>query len=53
MAWHSWAQRMAKTHTQVACPMCGLFAIWHPKASARSVAQVLAEIEARFAEDFS
>jgi len=29
--WHAWAQQMSKTHTQVRCPNCGLWAIWVPK----------------------
>lgn len=29
--WHSWAERMSKTHRQVRCPDCGLFSIWEPK----------------------
>jgi hypothetical protein len=28
MAWHEWARRMARTHHQVRCPACGLFAVW-------------------------
>lgn len=30
-AWFDWAARMAKTHRQVRCPGCTLFAIWVPK----------------------
>lgn len=30
LAWHSWAARMSKTHTQKKCPSCGLYAIWEP-----------------------
>lgn len=29
--WHGWAARMGKTHDQVRCPHCALFAIWVPK----------------------
>ena len=29
--WHTWAERKAKTHRQIRCPGCGLFAIWVPK----------------------
>ena len=31
LRWHSWADRMAKTHRQVKCKMCGLWAIWIPR----------------------
>lgn len=31
-AWHDWAQRMGKTHTQLKCDGCGLYAIWKPAA---------------------
>lgn len=31
IAWHSWAARMAKTHTQKRCPGCGLWKIWIPR----------------------
>ena len=31
IAWHLWAEEMAKTHRQKQCPTCGLFAIWVPK----------------------
>lgn len=34
IAWHEWADRMAKTHHQVRCPDCGLYAIWVPGAAA-------------------
>ena len=26
--WYSWAEHMSKTHRQMRCPVCGLFAIW-------------------------
>lgn len=29
--WHHWAKEMSKTHRQVKCPTCGLYAIWVPK----------------------
>lgn len=31
LQWHAWAERIAKTHEQVRCPDCGLYAIWRPK----------------------
>jgi hypothetical protein len=27
----NWMERKSKTHTQVKCPVCGLFAVWIPK----------------------
>lgn len=35
LAWHAWADRMAKTHRQEKCPGCGLYAIWMPKKPTR------------------
>jgi hypothetical protein len=31
LRWHSWADRMARTHRQLRCPDCGLYKIWVPK----------------------
>jgi hypothetical protein len=31
LAWHEWAERMNKTHRQIRCPSCHLFAIWVPR----------------------
>lgn len=31
LEWHSWAESMSKTHRQVRCGGCGLYAIWEPK----------------------
>lgn len=28
IAWHEWASRKYKTHDQIQCPVCGLYAIW-------------------------
>lgn len=28
LGWHDWAQKKAKTHKQVKCEHCELFAIW-------------------------
>jgi hypothetical protein len=32
LQWHGWAERKAKTHRQMVCAQCGLWAIWKPKA---------------------
>lgn len=31
LGWHAWARKMSKTHRQVKCSGCGLYAIWIPK----------------------
>lgn len=31
LAWHEWAEEMAKTHTQKRCPGCKLWVIWEEK----------------------
>jgi hypothetical protein len=31
LQWHEWAREKSKTHRQVKCKGCGLFAIWAPK----------------------
>lgn len=31
--WHSWADKKIKTHRQIRCRVCGLFAIWIPRKS--------------------
>lgn len=31
--WSEWAWEMSKTHEQVECPGCGLWAIWVPKGN--------------------
>ncbi len=28
MVWHDWAKSMSRTHTQIKCPGCGLWAVW-------------------------
>ena len=28
LAWHEWAEKKAKAHTQEQCPGCGLFKVW-------------------------
>lgn len=33
LAWHEWAEKMAKTHQQRQCPGCELWVIWEPKES--------------------
>lgn len=30
-AWHEWADKKMRTHRQVRCPGCRLWAIWVPK----------------------
>lgn len=29
--WHAWAKRMGRTHKQIKCTGCSLYAIWIPK----------------------
>jgi len=36
LAWTAIAQHMSKTHRQVRCPWCGLFAIWEPKPPSKA-----------------
>jgi hypothetical protein len=31
LGWHRWAEEMSKTHKQIRCEGCGLWAIWIPK----------------------
>lgn len=31
LAWHEWAEEMAKTHVQQRCPRCGFLSIWVPR----------------------
>jgi len=31
IAWHEWAEKKSKTHTQIQCPECKLLAIWKRK----------------------
>lgn len=33
LAWHAWALKMSKTHEQIKCKGCGLWAIWVPKSA--------------------
>lgn len=33
IGWHAWARKKSKTHKQVKCSGCGLYAIWVPKKS--------------------
>ena len=37
VAWQKWARKMLRTHAQIPCPLCGLWAIWLPKAEAREI----------------
>lgn len=34
IAWHLWAEKKARTHTQHRCPACGLFMVWKRKETA-------------------
>lgn len=36
--WHEWARLKGKTHRQVRCPHCALWAIWVPKKKRRRAA---------------
>jgi hypothetical protein len=44
--WHAWAAEMSKTHWQVRCPACGLYAVWVPKKPARPPDRLNAATEA-------
>jgi hypothetical protein len=35
LAWHEWAARKAKTHTQHRCPTCGFWVIWKRQRKGR------------------
>ena len=28
IAWHEWAEKKMRTHTQERCPTCGFYSIW-------------------------
>ncbi len=43
--WQEWAEQAAKTHEQIRCPRCGLWAIWLPKHEARAINKVAAAEE--------
>lgn len=34
VAWHEWAERMMRTHTQHKCPGCGRYRVYRRKAVA-------------------
>jgi hypothetical protein len=34
LGWHAWARKMSKTHKQIRCSGCKLYAIWEPKKPA-------------------
>lgn len=36
VAWHDWADEMARTHKQARCAGCGLYMIWVPGGTIRS-----------------
>lgn len=31
LAWHEWAEKKARTHSQRVCPGCGFYTIWTKK----------------------
>ena len=33
VAFQEWAEKKAKTHDQIRCPVCGLWAVWVPKTT--------------------
>lgn len=35
IAWHTWSDKMRRTHRQKRCPVCGLFVIWVAKKKKR------------------
>ncbi len=39
LAWHEWAARMAKSHTQHRCPGCGYWRVWRPRESSSTGGQ--------------
>lgn len=41
-----WCKQASKTHSQIQCPHCGLWAIWLPKAVAKQINK-LAKVEER------
>lgn len=38
LEWFAWAEKKSKTHRQIVCPGCGLYAIWVPKKKKKKVA---------------
>lgn len=34
LQWHEWAEKKSKTHRQIRCEGCGLYAIWVPLSKA-------------------
>lgn len=39
IAYANWADRMAKTHRQIPCESCGLWAVWVPKKARAKIAR--------------
>lgn len=35
LQWHAWADKMKRTHRQIRCPTCGLYAIVVPRDAIR------------------
>jgi predicted RNA-binding Zn-ribbon protein involved in translation (DUF1610 family) len=34
VAWHTWAEKKARTHDQYQCPACGRWTIWRKRRAA-------------------
>lgn len=37
IGWHSWAEKMSKTHEQRRCHGCGIYAIWVKRVDSKKV----------------
>jgi len=48
-AWHDWAQRRSRTHTQHQCDGCGYWLIWMPKTPSSSTEEKGTAMSTRFA----
>lgn len=44
LAWHEWSARKYRTHYQVQCPTCGLWAIYRKREKPLTKAQVEADL---------
>lgn len=45
VAYHDWAEKKAKTHTQMVCPACGLWAIWVANKESKMIPAILHHLE--------
>jgi hypothetical protein len=43
LQWHEWAEKMLRTHVQVKCPTCGMYAIWKRKRHNRVTSEMRQE----------